>query len=196
MANIVQKYFIMANCGCQQYNFHQMPISSLTLIPVFMDNTTQGLSGKREFNEFLLQARLRRLSTEALERFLSELKNIQDIPKNKTNFTSEIVSYYKIMKNNPEFLLKFGDFIRDYVLSAGESEYLIEVSDQEAFMRWISNWTDNTFIGKKFNFYQNVYLELGEKYLNLDESPSFDKKNTVEGNGIVEEACQKKIIIS
>jgi hypothetical protein len=122
-----------------------------------------------EFNEHLLQKRLGRVSVEVLERFLGDLKNIQDISKDKKNLTSEIVKYYKVMKGNAEFMLKFGDFIRDYVLGAGESEYLIEIPDKKIFIEWVNGWNENTFKGKNFNFYKNIHLELGEKYLDLDE---------------------------
>ena len=74
------------------------------------------------------------------------------------------------MLNNAEFQDKFGIFIRDYVLSAKESEHLIEIEDKEAFVNWVNNWTNNTYIGNSFNFYKHIYFELSEKYLCLSNS--------------------------
>jgi hypothetical protein len=122
---------------------------------------------KPEYNTYLLKARLKRVSQEILEQFLGELKNIEDIPKTKESLAEEILNHYKIMKHNADFLIKFGNFMRDFVLSAGESEYLIEITDKESFIQWINEWKDNKFIGRKFNFYKNVYFELGDKFLRL-----------------------------
>lgn len=133
-----------------------------------MSQSTQITTNISEFNDYLLKARLKRVSQELLERFLGDIKDITDMPKNKEKLIEEIISYYKIMQKNADFLIKFGIFIRDYVLSAGESEYLIEITDKEAFIKWINEWENNIFIGKKFNFYKNVYLELGAKFLALN----------------------------
>jgi hypothetical protein len=105
-----------------------------------------------EFNDYLLKSRLNRVSQTLLEKFLSGLKDIKDIPKNRENLTNEIVDYYKIMKSNSEFSIKFGSFIRDYVLSAGQSEYLIHVDNHEGFINWV------------------IDLNLGEKFLSLSQS--------------------------
>jgi hypothetical protein len=125
---------------------------------------------KPEYNTYLLKARLKRVSQEILEQFLGELKNIEDIPKTKENLAEEILNHYKIMKNNADFSTKFGNFMRDFVLSAGESEYLIEITDKESFIQWINEWKDNKFIGRKFNFHKNVHLELGDKFLRLSDN--------------------------
>jgi len=135
-----------------------------------MTEIPQKQAGQKEFNDYLLKLRLKRVSQELLEKFLADLKDITDISKTRENLTNEIVSYYKIMKNNPEFSAKFGSFIRDYVLSAGQSEYLIDVQDRENFIKWIKGWLDNSFIGKKFNFYKHIELELGNKFLCIANS--------------------------
>jgi len=121
-----------------------------------------------DFNDNLLKSRLKRVPAEKLEKFLGDLKDIKGISKTKDSLASEIVSYYKTMKTNSEFILEFGNFIRDYVLSAGESEYLIEVQDKSAFITWINSWGTKGFIGNRFNFYKNTYFQMGEKYVSVE----------------------------
>jgi hypothetical protein len=121
----------------------------------------------QELNQYLLKARLKRVSQEILERFLGELKDITDLPKTKESLSEEIVRYYAVMKNNLDFSVKFGNFIRDYVLGAGESEYLVEMDDKEAFIRWIEQWDNNTFYGKRFNFYKNIHLKFEDRFLTV-----------------------------
>ena len=120
-----------------------------------------------EFNEHLLKSRLRRVSFVKLEGFLAGFKSTKDVLKTKEDLINEIINNYLIMKQNSDFMCKFGSFIRDFVLGANQSENLIEISDdlKPAFINWINSWQDNKFIGKKYNFYKNVYLELGQKSL-------------------------------
>jgi hypothetical protein len=146
------------------------------------------------YNDFLLKARLKRVSQELLEKFIIESTDLGDTPKNKDNLAEQIVNHYKIMKNNKDFSLAFGNFVRDYVLSAGESEYLIEVTDKEGFIKWINGWSNNIFTGAKFDFYKNVHLEFGEKYLGIkksqNEKPGEEKTEILSSSKDIEKDTQ------
>lgn len=137
-----------------------------------MNDSSRNYHRHPEFNEHLLKSRLSRVSVKELESFFSNFKVIEDISKNKEKLVREIVQHYLIMKQNNDFMSKFGCFIRDFVLGANESENLIEISEDHkpSFIHWINTWDNNIFIGKKFNFYKNVYLELGQKFLVVSRS--------------------------
>jgi uncharacterized Fe-S cluster-containing protein len=126
-----------------------------------MNDSSRNYHRHPEFNEHLLKSRLSRVSVKELESFFSNFKVIEDISKNKEKLVREIVQHYLIMKQNNDFMSKFGCFIRDFVLGANESENLIEISEDHkpSFIHWINTWDNNIFIGKKFNFYKNVYLD-------------------------------------
>ena len=115
-----------------------------------------------QFNDHLLTVRLKRVSQKNLDNFYKDVVNEDSKSKNKTQLVEEIVAHYKIMLNNSEFKKKFGIFIRDYVLSAKESEHLIEIKDQEAFIQWVNKWSNNTYLGNSFSFYKHIYFELPE----------------------------------
>ncbi|WP_319420028.1 hypothetical protein [Pleurocapsa sp. FMAR1] len=122
-----------------------------------------------QFNDHLLTARLKRVSQKNLENFYKDAVNKDSEPKNKAKLVEEIVVHYKIMLNNSEFQEKLGVFIRDYVLSARESEYLIEINDKQAFIKWVANWSNNAYVGNNFNFYKHIYFELPEQHLCLNK---------------------------
>lgn len=105
-------------------------------------------SNHSQFNEYLLTARLKKVSQKNIEKFYKDVVNTNDKPKSKIMLIEEIVAHYRIMLNNSEFKNKFGIFIRDYVLSAKESEHLIEINNKKAFIQWINNWANNTYFGK------------------------------------------------
>jgi hypothetical protein len=80
------------------------------------------------FNTHLLEARLKRVPQHDLERFLNQVKyhGAKGLSrKSRKEVIGEIVDYYNTMKSNDDFSKQFSDFIRDYVLGARESEYLI-----------------------------------------------------------------------
>jgi hypothetical protein len=125
-----------------------------------------------EFNEHLLKSRLKRVPFVKLESFLAGFKSTKDIAKTKESLINEIINHYLIMKQNNDFMSKFGCFIRDFVLGANQSENIIELSDERKidFIDWVNSWQDNKFIGRKYNFYKNVYLGLGQKSLIISKT--------------------------
>ncbi len=87
-----------------------------------------------EFNEHILKSRLRRVPFVKLEGFLAGFKSTKDVLKTKEDLINEIINHYLIMKQNSDFMCKFGSFIRDFVLGANQSENLIEISDDLALV--------------------------------------------------------------
>ena len=120
-----------------------------------------------QFDDHLLAVRLKRVSQKNLENFYEDAIDKDKDPKNKAKLVEEIVAHYKIMLNNSEFQNKFSIFIRDFVLSARESEHLIEIKNKQAFIQWINSWSKNYYVGNRFNFYKHIDFKLPKQYLCL-----------------------------
>ena len=104
------------------------------------------------FLDHLLKKRLSRVPLERLRFFLEQqsIDTSQLITKN--TLLTTITEHYKIMENNAEFNRSFNDFLRDFVLSAGVSEYVIQVANINDVFNWIKTWKENTYFGQKYKF--------------------------------------------
>jgi hypothetical protein len=124
---------------------------------------------------YLLERRLMRLPKDVLINFLesyTDMGSNKDFSKanKQVNLVQDILKYYQIKESNSEFREKFKDFIRDKVLAARESIYLISVDSSEQVIDWIRSWSDNSFIGENFNFSLSTSINFREKYLDQDKS--------------------------
>jgi hypothetical protein len=124
------------------------------------------------FVDYFLEKRLKRVPTEMLRNFLLKYK---DFPKSTTQdkVVEQIVSYYSIMKTNDVFMCAFKEFLRDYVLCARESNYLIRVINTETVIYWIQSWQDKEFIGQNYKFYLHVYGSLDERFIEVNEEKAY-----------------------
>ena len=133
---------------------------------------TNGVLG---FKEHLLTRRLGRLPKKILSEFweqdidLSEIKSQDDIVK-------RIILEYQIKKNNPQFVSRFKDFLRDTVLTAREADYLISLGNPKSIIDWVESWEKNQFIGQNHNFSLHTIIDLSQKYLEVELSK--DKENS------------------
>jgi hypothetical protein len=122
-----------------------------------------------EFNEYFLSKRLKRVPLDLLVIFLRDIKGT-DSSKSQAEVVEEIIKHYEIMKTNDLFIEKLHDFIRDYVLSAKESEYILYIQSKTSILRWIDSWPDNLFNGHNFNFSLNTISSLNDKVLTFDNN--------------------------
>jgi hypothetical protein len=122
-----------------------------------------------EFKEHLLVKRIKRLPKNILIEFwekdidFSKLKTLDEIVKS-------IVFEYKIRASKPDFVNKFRDFVRDYVLNAREADYLIHLNNPESLIDWVKSWEDNKFIGQNHDFYFHSVYNLNLKFLEGDDA--------------------------
>jgi hypothetical protein len=122
-----------------------------------------------EFNEYFLSKRLRRVPLYLLVIFLQGIKGTNSA-KSQNEVVEEIINHYKIMKGNDSFIEKLNDFIRDYVLSAKESEYILYIQDKTLILDWIKSWPDNLFDGHNFKFSLNTKISLNDKILTFGDN--------------------------
>jgi hypothetical protein len=122
-----------------------------------------------EFNEYFLSKRLKRVPLDLLVIFLQDIKGT-NAAKSQNEVVEEIIDHYKIMKGNDSFIGKLNDFIRDYVLSAKESEYILYIQDKTSILEWINAWLDNLFDGHNFKFSLNTKISLKDKILTFGDN--------------------------
>lgn len=122
-----------------------------------------------EFNEYFLSKRLKRVPLDLLVIFLQDVKGINSA-KSQNEVVDEIINHYKIMKGNDSFIEKLNDFIRDYVLSAKESEYILYIQNKTSILEWINSWPDNLFDGHNFNFSLHTVSSLNDKIIKFGDN--------------------------
>ena len=132
------------------------------------------------FKEHLLKRRLLRLPKDKITGFWEN----EDIDFNgiinQKDIIDKIITEYKIKFSNQQFISKFKDFLRDVVLTAREADYLISINNSEKIIQWMQSWSNNTFVGQKYNFQLHTVVELNHKSLpvnrNLDNVKIDTKK--------------------
>ncbi|MEH2446335.1 MAG: hypothetical protein V7K18_11265 [Nostoc sp.] len=125
------------------------------------------------FIKHFLERRLKRVPTSILKDFLllcktsnfseNEIKN-----KSQQDLIDEIILNYEIMQNNQDFNLIFNQFLRDKLFSAKESEDIMQIPKKDKVINWITSWTDNRYIGQRYNFTVHTYVKLEEKFILVD----------------------------
>jgi hypothetical protein len=119
------------------------------------------------FDEYFLAKRLRRVPFEFLKNFMQNFQEVSHV-RSQIDMVDKIVTHYQIMSENKSFIEKFNDFTRDYVFSAKESEYILQLQNKELLFDWISSWSSNIFQGQNFNFSLHIRSYLNEKLLSFD----------------------------
>lgn len=72
--------------------------------------------------------------------------------KSQDDIFNRIIFYYKIRRNNPQFISDFKDFLRDTVLTAREADYLISLDNPQDIVSWVKSWAGNQFFGQSYIF--------------------------------------------
>lgn len=124
-----------------------------------------------EFIEYFLKSRLKRVPTDVLREFVLSLMQKEQHDEIKKYFQQELIEkiffYYELSREKEEFILAFNQFIRDYLFSAKESIYLIQITNQEAVLNWINLWSNNKYIGQRFHFSKHTHILLQERFLSI-----------------------------
>ena len=142
-------------------------------------------NNKSGFLEHLLRRRLNRVPPQHLRNFLENQSIDVDILKTKKELLDQLIKHESIMQNNDNFNKAFNEFIRDFVLSAGVSEYIIQVRNTDDVLKWINNWKDNTFWGQKHKFQIHTARDLTQEFIKFDKdeqgniSTDYIKKKTL-----------------
>lgn len=122
-----------------------------------------------DFLDHLLVRRLDRVPPEYLRTFLED----QDIDtkdlRTKHSLLDVLMKHYSIMKTDESFNCAFSNFLRDFVLSAGVSEYIIQVRNSKDVLDWIKTWKDNTFLGQKNKFEIHTIRHLKERFIEFEK---------------------------
>lgn len=121
------------------------------------------------FKEHLLERRLSRVPKELLILFWEHHIDFSGC-KSQNEIVKKIIVEYQIKKDNSEFKSMFKDFLRDTVLTARESDYLISLPDPKSIIDWIKSWDDNQFIGQKHKFSLHTIVDLNQRFLEIEES--------------------------
>jgi len=88
----------------------------------------------------------------------------------KKDLLNILIQNQSIMNNNVSFEEAFNEFIRDYVLSAGVAEYIIQVDNSDIVFQWISSWVDNLYWGQRYKFQIHTKKELTQKSIDFGRS--------------------------
>lgn len=118
------------------------------------------------FRSHILRKRLKRVTTSVLDAFLSQFMDTKKL-KSQERIVNEIVSHYALMENNDDFLVKFNRFVRDYLLSAKESCYLIKIPTPYDLKNWVLEWENTEFQAENHNFFFHVHMDLEERILDV-----------------------------
>ncbi len=121
------------------------------------------------FLNHLLRRRLDRVPPEYIRSFLEKLSIDVSKLKTKKSLLDMLITYKSTMENNAKFTEAFNDFIRDFVLSAGVSEYLLQVSNPNDVIKWISTWQDNQFQGQKHKFQIHAMRDLRQQFIKFEK---------------------------
>lgn len=116
------------------------------------------------FLEHLLRRRLDRVSPDIIKFFLEQQSVDISTVKTKTGLLDKLIEHQSIMQTNKKFNQDFNIFIRDYVLSAGVSEYILQVQNTDLVLSWINKWKSGTFFGQKHKFEIHTTRHLEEKF--------------------------------
>lgn len=116
------------------------------------------------FIDYFLSKRLARVPADILETFVATWRDTSDL-KSQKKLIKEILFQLSIMKNDQEFILNFKNFIRDCVLSARESEYLLRITDKVQVLQWLNSLRTGSFSGQKYDFTLHTFLKFEEKIL-------------------------------
>ncbi|MGK7931561.1 MAG: hypothetical protein AB4041_09025, partial [Microcystaceae cyanobacterium] len=123
------------------------------------------------FNEHWLVQRLERVNTDILKKFVSNWQDLKNINTQK-ELISEVITRLKLLSNDSEFINQFKDFLRDYVLSAKVSEYILKINNKDDIIRWLNSLTQKSgeFSGRKYHFFLHKYISLNRKQLDDAET--------------------------
>jgi hypothetical protein len=131
------------------------------------------MSGKRPRNQFIeahayfLKKRLARVPYDVIEsHFTTHVDFSKKLAQGK--LIDELLSNLQIFSEDHDFVKAFSDFFRDYVLSAKESQYLLQIKNSSDVLKWVKSWEGNKFIGQNHDFELNTCLKLGERLLSND----------------------------
>jgi hypothetical protein len=120
------------------------------------------------FVNHFLERRLKRVPIEILKNFLCPLTDTEGL-KTQRKLVEEIIAQYSIFNQNKGFIRDFNNFVRDYLLSARESEYLLKVKEKNQVIDWIRGWNENRFIGQNNYFSMHIHTRLEDKFLTVDD---------------------------
>jgi hypothetical protein len=115
-------------------------------------------------NQYFLLKRLARVPYEVLESYFSSHLDISKKISQK-KLIDELLMNLTIFGEEHDFVKAFSNFFRDYVLSAKESQYILQISKSDDVLEWIKSWKDNKFNGQKYDFELNICVQLEEKIL-------------------------------
>jgi hypothetical protein len=126
---------------------------------------------KREFLIHFLRRRLLRVPQDRLELFLLNRGHALGGRVTQKKLVDLLVEDYKILNENNSFIIDFNEFLRDYVLSARESEYILQLSVLKRIdlITWIYSWPKNKFKGQKYNFDLHISKDLEKKIIHFDD---------------------------
>jgi hypothetical protein len=100
------------------------------------------------FKDHFLSKRLSRVPIDVLKKFILNWTDIKKLT-NQKKLVSEILFQLNISKNDRNFISSFKNFLRDYVLSARESEYLLQTDDRFKVLSWLKTLNQQSFSGQK-----------------------------------------------
>ncbi len=121
------------------------------------------------FLQHLLRKRLNRVPPDIIRNFLETQSVDIETVKTKKVLLDKFLEHQSIMVNNDAFNQEFDVFIRDYVLSAGLSEYILQVQNTDSIFKWIKRWNDNTFFGQKYKFQIHTIRKLQKIFIQFDK---------------------------
>lgn len=130
------------------------------------------------FLSHILRRRLNRVPPEKLKLFLENQGIYEKHLTTKRKLLDKLMTHIGIMKENPKFNQEFNEFLRDFVLSAGVSEYILQVKNTDNVYTWINRWKDNKFLGQHYKFEVHSFRNLGQKFIKFEK----DNKNNVLNN--------------
>ncbi|WP_375478490.1 hypothetical protein [uncultured Nostoc sp.] len=153
-------------------------------------------NNQSHFLNHLLRRRLDRVSPEHLRDFLKQQGTDVSKLNTKQKLLDQLMSHINIMKNDIKFNQVFNHFLRDFVLSAGVSEYILQVENTVEVSKWIISWKDNTFWGQKHKFEIHTSRNLGEEFIKFytDKQGYIFPELEIEIEGQENHSCESEII--
>jgi hypothetical protein len=117
-----------------------------------------------EVNKYFLIKRLERVPHDVLESYFQDHFDITTKISRK-KLIDEIWNNLQLLGEDHEFIQAFSSFFRDHVLSAKESQYILQITNSEDVLKWIKSWEGGKFPGQRYDFTLHVCLDLEPRFL-------------------------------
>lgn len=144
------------------------------------------------FLKHLLRRRLDRVPPQYLRAFLEQQKIDVDKINTKQELLIKMMSHINLMINNKEFNSDFDNFLREFVLSARVSEYIIQVENTDNIFKWITKWECNIFYGQRYKFQLHTHRDLGKKFINFYEDKQGNIVSDIKPSQLLKDTYKNK----